>query len=280
MSVTPFLYVPFAAWVIAQVIKFGLAIARGEGNVRYLYASGGMPSVHSAVVCSLATWALIDGGMSSPLFGITAVFAGIVMYDSFGVRRSAGDQARTLNQLIADLVRTGHLKNASDYNELREILGHRPLEVLVGATLGVVIAILFGWNQITTQYPALYASPNTAWTKVLLVFGGILLIGGPLKYVWGVKHLKKTSRARSMLNYIVLSNIATGILLVVSSFLAYEGVGTLFSQWFFIILVLMVWLLATIVLVQQYIKSLRNEKVSTVQLRKKQWLARAKRKKR
>ena len=98
-----YLYGPLILWFVAQLVKFSIHLARGRADVRYLFASGGMPSAHAAVVCSLATITLLDQGITSPLFGITAILAAIVMYDSFGVRRSSGDQARLLNRLVSDL---------------------------------------------------------------------------------------------------------------------------------------------------------------------------------
>lgn len=91
MAYNPYIIVPFATWAVAQISKFAIAAFRGRIDFRYLYASGGMPSVHSAVVCSLAMTALLVDGVGSHLFGFTAIFAAIVMYDSFGVRRSAGE---------------------------------------------------------------------------------------------------------------------------------------------------------------------------------------------
>ena len=137
---TAYLYVPLIAWALAQGIKMLIEIFKGEADLRYLYASGGMPSAHSAVVTALAGYTFYHQGIDSPLFGVTAVFAAIVMYDSFGVRRSAGEQARTLNKLIAEMSHNGNLRKPDDYSQLREILGHQPLEVIVGALLGGLVA--------------------------------------------------------------------------------------------------------------------------------------------
>jgi len=279
MNITPFLYVPFVAWAVAQIIKFGLAVVRGEGNIRYLYASGGMPSVHSAVVCSLATWAFIDGGLSSPLFGFAAVFAGIVMYDSFGVRRSTGEQARTLNQLITDLVVNGDLKNADDYNELREILGHKPLEVVVGAGLGVFIAAAFGYSKLVVQFPMVFSSPSTGWVKALMIFGGLLLMAAPVKYIWGVKRYKKSKVAQTKLSYIVLCNALFGLLIAICAFLAYENINAFFAQWIVIVIISIAWLIITLVFIYQFRSATKSIRASEDTMRKDAWLRRAKRKK-
>lgn len=129
----PYLIIPFAAWFIAQAIKFLIKAFQGQTDWRLMYVSGGMPSAHSAVVVALATVAFKLGGLNSPLFGITAIFAAIVMYDALGVRRVAGEQAVAINKMRKLL---GHKEPS-----LRELKGHRPEEVLVGALLGALLAI-------------------------------------------------------------------------------------------------------------------------------------------
>jgi acid phosphatase family membrane protein YuiD len=116
-----------------------------------------MPSVHSAVVSSLATYALLQGGPTNPLFGVTAVFAAIVIYDSFGVRRSAGDNAKALNKLIAELAETGGVRDRAAYGHLREILGHKPLESLSCVILGIVMGVVFGMQNMQLHATFFYA---------------------------------------------------------------------------------------------------------------------------
>src|SRR3990167_6339320 len=147
-----YIYGPLIIWFIAQLVKFSIHLVRGKADLRYFIASGGMPSAHAAVVCSLAVIALLDQGINSAIFGITAVMAAIVMYDSFGVRRSSGDQARLLNHLVSDLSTNGTLRTASEYQSVREILGHKPLEVTAGAALGILGGMLFEWNKLTAQW--------------------------------------------------------------------------------------------------------------------------------
>ena len=272
MEITAYLYVPFAAWAIAQIIKFSLSLVRGETDLRYLYASGGMPSVHSAVVCSLATWALIAGGVSSPLFGITAVFAAIVMYDSFGVRRSTGEQARTLNRLIGDLATTGGLKNAQDYNGVREILGHKPLEVLVGAGLGIFIASIFGFQKLATMFPTMFAMPSSAEAKAIMIIAAILIVSmAPLYWIAHNKY-KKNLKAKSALTYIVLVNVVTGLFFVGCGLVAYEGLNSAFAQWYVILLAVFAWWVATIVFVVRFWQNRSVSKLTTSGARKDQWL--------
>ena len=104
-----------------------------------LWRTGGMPSSHSAVVCSLAASAGIREGFASNLFIISLVFAMITLRDALGVRRSAGIQAKTLNSLGKQTSQ----KIGIEFNTVKEIQGHTPLEVVVGSLLGIAIAIIF-----------------------------------------------------------------------------------------------------------------------------------------
>ncbi len=125
------------AWAIAQFFKIiSWAFVSRELNFKRLVEPGGMPSSHSAFVTSLATGVGIREGFDSPIFALATVFALIVMYDASGVRRAAGKQARVLNAIIEDLNR-----RQLHPERLRELLGHTPFEVLVGALLGIIIAI-------------------------------------------------------------------------------------------------------------------------------------------
>lgn len=279
MNITPYLYVPFAAWAIAQLIKFSLAFIKGDVNVRYLYASGGMPSVHSAVVCSLATWALIDGGLASPLFGFTAVFAGIVMYDSFGVRRSAGENAKTLNRLITDLSINGSLRNAAEYTRMREILGHQPLEVIIGAILGIFIALAFGYQKIVDKFPAVFSMVSPVQAKIILIVGAVALITAPFIYLYGVRKHSKQPKLQSSFTYIALINLVAGLALVLASFLVYEDINSIFNQWLFVGPVIGVWVVAGGYFKVRILGLSKKAKVSQKELSKSAWLKKAKSKK-
>ncbi len=100
-----------------------------------------MPSSHAASVSSLSTMVGLHEGFDSTMFGVTLFFSLIVMYDAAGLRRAAGRQAVVLNRLIDE-----HFKNPEEgAQKLMELLGHTPLEVLVGALLGVGSAMLWVW---------------------------------------------------------------------------------------------------------------------------------------
>jgi acid phosphatase family membrane protein YuiD len=126
------------AWAIAQFSKPLIHYVHSRRvNLRYLFTAGGMPSTHSAVVCALATRIGLETGLSSVAFALAAVFAAVVMYDAAGVRRAVSLQARVLNRMLTEML------EAQQFNErrLRELIGHTPFEVFVGALLGALSAI-------------------------------------------------------------------------------------------------------------------------------------------
>jgi hypothetical protein len=132
--------VPFCLWIIIQVFKFVYEfVVNKKIDFKRLFGAGGMPSAHSAVVCSEATLIAKACGLGSPEFAIALTLAGVVMYDACGVRRAAGKQARILNKIIE----TPGLTNAEVNEKLIEALGHTPLQVFVGALIGIVAGIIF-----------------------------------------------------------------------------------------------------------------------------------------
>lgn len=110
-------------------------------NLQRFVQTGGMPSSHAAGVAALTTSVALTEGVRSPLFGVSLYFSMIVMYDAAGLRRAAGRQAVILNRLIAQ--HWAHPE--ADAHRLMELLGHTPLEVFVGALLGVASAFLWNW---------------------------------------------------------------------------------------------------------------------------------------
>lgn len=134
--------VAFIAAFLAQFYKVVSPVLKGEGlKFHRLFQTGGMPSSHSSTVTSLATCIAFVNGVQSVEFAVACVFGTIVMYDATGIRRAAGRQAGVLNKIMISL------KNKYDFKEfeanLKELLGHEPIEVLVGAVLGILTAFLF-----------------------------------------------------------------------------------------------------------------------------------------
>src|SRR5579883_143278 len=129
----------FLAWAIAQVSKTIYELFRQRKlNLNRLVSSGGMPSSHSALVTGLATATGRVTGVASASFAITIVLASIVMYDAAGVRRAVSIQARILNQMIDEAFQGKPFAE----KRLRELIGHTPLQVIVGGLLGIGVALI------------------------------------------------------------------------------------------------------------------------------------------
>jgi hypothetical protein len=134
-----FLLAPLIAWGIAQIAKLTLySVRQRRLNLRVLAETGGMPSSHSAIVAGLATSIGKYAHVDSPEFAIALIFSFVVMYDAAGLRRAAGRQAAVLNRLVEDLV---HMRGVQE-PVLRELLGHTPFEVLVGAAIGIGVGLI------------------------------------------------------------------------------------------------------------------------------------------
>lgn len=132
---------PILGWSAAQILKVIINfILTKEFNPERLIGSGGMPSSHSATVCGMATAAGIKYGGGSFEFAIAVMLAIIVMYDAMGVRRETGKQGQVLNEMLEVFTNMG--KKISPEAKLKEFVGHTPLQVLMGAILGILIAIL------------------------------------------------------------------------------------------------------------------------------------------
>lgn len=129
-------------WFVAQVLKTVIDTCINKSfHAERLTGSGGMPSSHSATVCALATAAGIQYGGNSFEFAVSAIVAIIVMYDARGVRRETGIQAQVINEMIDFFQNMG--KPLSYEEKLKEFVGHTPMQVLVGAVLGIAIGILY-----------------------------------------------------------------------------------------------------------------------------------------
>ena len=130
---SPYLLAVVVGWIAAQGAKYVFAVLRTKDvwQLRQLYLSGNMPSAHTATVVALVTVVAFKDGVESGLFGLGALSASIVMYDAIMVRRSSGEQGLAIQAIIKELKSKALLP--------RSAKGHTPLEVLVGALLGVAI---------------------------------------------------------------------------------------------------------------------------------------------
>lgn len=139
------------AWLFAQVIKTIIeSLLNKKVQMERLWGAGGMPSSHSAMVCALTVSTARFYGCSSPIFALTLVMAFIVIYDAMGVRRETGRHAKLLNHYLneieqekADVDGDGVADRNVDIINLKELVGHTPVEVIGGVILGVLVGILF-----------------------------------------------------------------------------------------------------------------------------------------
>ena len=135
-----YIYVPFILWFAVQCFKvlYDLVTTK-KFNFKRIMGAGGMPSSHTAIVVSLATLIGKDVGVDTPLFAFALIMSCVVMYDAAGVRRAAGKQATLLNKIV----QTPGLTGLQVQEKLVEVLGHTPLQVIVGAILGIVVGLIF-----------------------------------------------------------------------------------------------------------------------------------------
>ncbi len=135
-----YIYIPLLTWFFIQLFKVIWDLVENKKfNFKRILGAGGMPSSHSAVVMALATLVGKNVGFDSPVFALAVIFAFVVMYDAAGVRRAAGKQAKLLNKLVE----TPGLTGVQVTEKLVEVLGHTPLQVFVGAIIGIIVGCIF-----------------------------------------------------------------------------------------------------------------------------------------
>ncbi len=140
MSNYKYIYIPLLLWFGIQSFKliYDLVTTK-KFNFKRIIGAGGMPSSHSAVVSSITTLIGKYEGIDTPIFAVSLIMACVVMYDACGVRRAAGKQATLLNKLIE----TPGLTNVEVSDRLVEVLGHTPIQVFVGASIGIISGLIF-----------------------------------------------------------------------------------------------------------------------------------------
>ena len=137
----PFILTSTGSWFVAQVIKTIIyAILNKKLNLRWMYSDGGMPSGHSATISSLAMYSLLACGPGSFEFAITLVLAIIICHDATGVRQETGKQTILLEEFLKAFEELGK----EDFPEvkLKRFVGHTPIQVLAGVTVGICNALL------------------------------------------------------------------------------------------------------------------------------------------
>ena len=130
-------------WLVAQVLKTLIDIWYNKTfSPDRLWGSGGMPSSHSATVCALATSTALRYGCYGYEFAVSFIFSLVVMYDAMGVRRETGKQAKLLNMILENNIFEDNFEHFEE--RLKEFVGHTPLQVFMGAILGILIAFIIG----------------------------------------------------------------------------------------------------------------------------------------
>ena len=134
-----YVYIPILLWFFIQSFKvIHDLITTKKFNFKRIIGAGGMPSSHSAVVTSIATLIGKYEGVDSAVFAVALILALVVMYDACGVRRAAGKQAALLNKIIE----TPHLTGLQVSEKLVEVLGHTPMQVVVGFLIGLIVGLI------------------------------------------------------------------------------------------------------------------------------------------
>mgnify|MGYP006274743281 CR=1 FL=1 len=144
---SPVFLAAFFAWFVAQLLKMIIDVARQRSRTSrammatLFWKTGGMPSSHSSLVTALATSIGFEFGISTPLFTLSLFYGILIIRDALGVRRAAGNQARTMNRMVVLLNERFH----TEFQPVREVTGHTPAEVSVGVLLGFFIAVAFSF---------------------------------------------------------------------------------------------------------------------------------------
>lgn len=131
------------AWAAAQLIKTALyGILFREFKAERMWGSGGMPSSHAATVCCLTTSAIVHYGVGSPIFALSLILAAVVLHDARGVRYETGKQAKLITTITEFIEKTEQNPDIFPEVELKELVGHTPLQVAVGSVIGITIGLL------------------------------------------------------------------------------------------------------------------------------------------
>lgn len=130
MASLKYIIIPIISGILSQIIKTIIELIKTKKiNInRLINGMGGMPSTHCSIVSSLTTLIYLNYTYASPLFSISLIFSLIIIYDSMGIRYESSCHAKVLNDLLG--------------TKLKEPLGHKPTEVLLGVSLGIILTII------------------------------------------------------------------------------------------------------------------------------------------
>lgn len=139
--------VSFTAWFVAQLLKvLGVLVFHKKFQPSLFFASGGMPSAHSAFITSISVQIGYQSGFESSIFALSAAITLIVVYDAYNVRRSVGLQGQTINKMIEYVIDKEH--DTKEITVLKEVMGHTPFQVFCGIILGIAHVYMLMFLQI------------------------------------------------------------------------------------------------------------------------------------
>jgi acid phosphatase family membrane protein YuiD len=270
----PYILVPLLSWVLSQVIKVIISIIKGEDNIKLLFSSGSMPSAHSAAVSSLVSLILIDKGYHDPLFGIVLLFAAIVMYDSFGVRRVAGELSIKYNDLL-DRLEAYDPRQFLSLPRQEVVKGHTFREVLVGSILGIVLGASAQYTKLSSAFSSLGTIPSLDLIKLYATISIILLAIG-----LSISYLIRIKRAANYMRIFSVPLWGSSVLSLVILFSQYQKTGRFNGHLFNILplVLLIIWVVLNLKYSKysQEYKNRNNSTDSKENQRREKWLAKEK----
>ena len=132
------LIIALITYILNQILKlFVFYFTKKKWDFRRVIGAGGMPSTHSAISMCVAVTIGLSEGWNSPLFALAIVMSFVIMTDAAGVRRETGEQAKVLNKIILEFFKERKVRD----KRLKELIGHTPFEVIVGAIIGIIMAV-------------------------------------------------------------------------------------------------------------------------------------------
>lgn len=128
------------AWLVAGVLKMVIELIMNKKlSLKRIVGAGGMPSSHTSTVVALAIAVAYESGVESVPFAISVIFAIVVIHDAVGVRLETGKQAKVLNTMMFE---SKAFDDLDFEKQLKEYVGHTPLQALVGAIIGIIVAVI------------------------------------------------------------------------------------------------------------------------------------------
>lgn len=140
LLVNKVLIISAIAWLVAGVIKMIIElIITKKLSIKRIFGAGGMPSSHTATVVALVISVAYECGVSSVFFAFAVIFAIVVIHDAVGVRLETGKQAKVLNAMMFE---SNAFEDLTFEQQLKEYIGHTPMQALIGAIVGLFVAFI------------------------------------------------------------------------------------------------------------------------------------------